>query len=107
MTKTKVAFLEGRLLSSQSEQSEKFSKGWLAGKKPIRAFWKCNFCFDHVNRLILFIFSQTFRVVDPKNEMLTPCTNYTIIIVVLEPSDTSAEGSSCSINATTGIITLI
>jgi len=26
MIKTKVAFLEGRLLSSQSEQSEKFSK---------------------------------------------------------------------------------
>jgi len=31
MIKTKVAFLEGRLLSSQSEQSEKFSKSpdWL------------------------------------------------------------------------------
>jgi len=30
MIKTKVTFLEGRLLSSQSEQSEKFSKspGW-------------------------------------------------------------------------------
>jgi len=26
MNKTKVAFLDGRLLSSQSEQSEKFSK---------------------------------------------------------------------------------
>jgi len=26
MLKTKVAFLEGRLLSSQTEQSEKFSK---------------------------------------------------------------------------------
>jgi len=26
MIKTKVAFLEGRLLSSKSEQSEKFSK---------------------------------------------------------------------------------
>jgi len=42
MIKTKVAFLEGRLLSSQSEQSEKFSK-------PIQ---KSHFCFDHVNRLI-------------------------------------------------------
>jgi len=31
MIETKVAFLEGRLLSSQSEQSEKFSKSpdWL------------------------------------------------------------------------------
>jgi len=31
MIKTKVAFLEGRFLSSQSEQSEKFLKnpGWL------------------------------------------------------------------------------
>jgi len=41
MIKTKVAFLEGWLLSSQSEQSEKFSKSpdWLekAGppKKPL------------------------------------------------------------------------
>jgi len=39
MIKIEVAFLEGRLLSSQSEQSEKFSKSpdWL--------------CFDHINRL--------------------------------------------------------
>jgi len=40
MIKTKVTFLKGRLLSSQSEQSEKFSKSpdWLqAGppKKPL------------------------------------------------------------------------
>jgi len=44
MIKTKVAFLEGRLLSSQSEQSEKFPKSsdWLE---------KSYFCFDHVNRL--------------------------------------------------------
>jgi len=43
MIKTKVAFLEGRLLSSQSEQSERFSKSsdWLE---------KSHFCFDHVNR---------------------------------------------------------
>jgi len=35
MIKTKVAFLEGLLLSSQSKQSEKFSKSadWLE-KKP-------------------------------------------------------------------------
>jgi len=43
MIKTKVAFLEGRLLSSQSEQSKKFSKSldWpekaSPPKKPILA----------------------------------------------------------------------
>jgi len=46
MIKTKVAFLEGRLLFIQSEQFEKFSKaliGWKkAGppKKPL-LFWSC------------------------------------------------------------------
>jgi len=51
MIKTKVAFLEGRLLSCQSEQSEKFSKSpdWL--KKP--ALLKSHFCSDHVNRLYM------------------------------------------------------
>jgi len=41
-----VAFLEGRLLSIQSEQSEKFSKisDWLK---------KSHFCFDYVNRLMV------------------------------------------------------
>jgi len=59
MIKTKVAFLEDRLLSSQSEQSEKFSKspdnlksfqkaliGWKKAGPP-----KSHFCFDHINRL--------------------------------------------------------
>jgi len=43
MIKTKVAFLEDRLLSNQSEQSEKFSKSpdWLE-KKP--ALQKNHFC---------------------------------------------------------------
>jgi len=38
MIKTKVAFLEGRLLSSQSEQSEKFSKSpdWLKKSRPFK-----------------------------------------------------------------------
>jgi len=46
MIKTKVAILEGRFLSSQSEQSEKFSKSpdWLK---------KTHFCFDHENKLIV------------------------------------------------------
>jgi len=36
MIKTKVAFLEGWLLSSQSKQSEKFSKSsdWLEKSRP-------------------------------------------------------------------------
>jgi len=52
-----VDFLEGRLLTSQSEQFKKYSKSsdWLekkaltGWKKP--AFQKSHFCFDHVNRL--------------------------------------------------------
>jgi len=49
MIKTKVAFLEGRLLSSQSEQSDKFSKSpdWLEKNRPS----KKPLLFDHVNRL--------------------------------------------------------
>jgi len=36
MIKTKVAFLDGRILSSQSEQSKKFSKNpdWLEKSRP-------------------------------------------------------------------------
>jgi len=50
MIKTKVAFLEGRLSSSQSKQLKKYSKSsdWLE-KKPA----KSHFCFDHVNRLFI------------------------------------------------------
>jgi len=52
MIKTKVAFLEGRLLFSQSEQSEKFSKNsdWLEKSGPP----KKPLCFDHVNRLCVY-----------------------------------------------------
>jgi len=44
MIKTKVAFLEGQLLFSQSKQSEMFSNSpdWLE---------KSHFCFDHLKRL--------------------------------------------------------
>jgi len=50
MIKTKVTILEGRLLSGQSEQSEKLSKSsdWLEKAGPP----KKHFGFDHVNRLI-------------------------------------------------------
>jgi len=44
MIKIKVAFLEGRLLSSQSEQFKKFSKS-------SDRLEKSHFCFDHVNKL--------------------------------------------------------
>jgi len=38
MIKTKVAFLEGRLLSSQSDQTENFSKSsdWLEKSRPFK-----------------------------------------------------------------------
>jgi len=47
MIKTEVAFLEGWLLSSQSEQSEKLSKSsdWLEKRLALQ---KSHFCFDHV-----------------------------------------------------------
>jgi len=53
MIKTKVAFLEGRILSSQSEQSEKFFKaliGWKKAGPP-----KKPLLFNHVNRLRMHI----------------------------------------------------
>jgi len=46
MIKTQVAFLEGRLLSSQLEQSEVFKKPWLAEKSRLSkkgAFWRAGF----------------------------------------------------------------
>jgi len=49
--KTNAAFLEGRLLSSQSEQSEKFQKyliGWKKADPP-----KKPLLFDHINRLLI------------------------------------------------------
>jgi len=52
MIKTKVAYLESRLLSSQSEQFKMYSisSDWL---EKSRLFEKSHFCFDHVNRLIM------------------------------------------------------
>jgi len=56
MIKTKVAFLEGRLLSIQSEQSEKFSKtektliGWKKASPPKKPL----LFHDHVNRLLVY-----------------------------------------------------
>jgi len=47
MIKTKVTFLEGRLLSSQSEQYERYSTSsdWLEKKPTLE---KSHFCFDRV-----------------------------------------------------------
>jgi len=52
MIKTKVAFLEGWLLSGQSEQLKKYLKSsdWVEKSRPSK---KSHFCFDHVNRLIV------------------------------------------------------
>jgi len=49
----KNGFFGCRLLSSQSEQSEKFSKSpdWLEKKPPLK---KSHFCFHHVNRQTLY-----------------------------------------------------
>jgi len=44
MIKTKAAFVEGRLLSSQSEQFKKYSKifDWLERSRPSKkATWSC------------------------------------------------------------------
>jgi len=65
MIKTKVAFLEGRRLSNQLEQSEKLSKsliGWKKAGPP-----KIHFCFDHVNRL---------QVNENVNAVLTFCLSF-------------------------------
>jgi len=51
MMKTKVAFLVGQLLISQSEQFKKYSKAEMDEKKP--ALQKNHFCFGHVNSLIM------------------------------------------------------
>jgi len=50
MIKTKVAFLEGRLLSSQSELFDYFfnCSNWLDKSRPSK---KSHFCFYHVNWL--------------------------------------------------------
>jgi len=52
--------LEGRLLSSQSEQFKKYSKSsdWLK---------KSRFCFNHVNRLMVALVSRT----TPEEQKLT------------------------------------
>jgi len=49
MTKTKVAFLEGRLLSSQSEQYKSFQKALISWKKAGPP--KTHVCLDHIYRL--------------------------------------------------------
>jgi len=51
MIKIKVAFLEGRLLSSQSKQFKSIQKAMIGWKKP--ALQKSHFYFDHVNKLIV------------------------------------------------------
>jgi len=68
MIKTKVAFLQGWLLSSQSEQLKKYSKtsGWLEKAGP----QKSHFCFDHVNRLYMCRRIQDVQVVQTKQKVI-------------------------------------
>jgi len=58
MIKTKVAFLEGRIFCSQSQQFVKFSHSsdWLEKKTAIQ---KSQFGFHHVNRLIMTRLQKT------------------------------------------------
>jgi len=54
MIKTKVSFLEGRLLSSQSEQFEKYSKS--SDRLEKSHFWSCKqaisgLAFTHIEDL--------------------------------------------------------
>jgi len=64
MIKTTVAFLEGRLLFSQSEQSEKFSKSsdWLVKSRPSKKpllFRSCKQA-NTVYLFYLFIYLHSF-----------------------------------------------
>jgi len=54
---TKVAFLESRLLTSQSEQFKEYSKSsdWLEKSRPS----KKHFCFHHVSRIyVSFVYER-------------------------------------------------
>jgi len=53
MVKTKVAFLENRIFSSQSDLFEYFlnCSDWLDKSRPSQ---KSHFCFDYVNRLLVY-----------------------------------------------------
>jgi len=69
MIKTKSGILESRLLSSQLEQSEKFSKtsDWLKKAGPP----KKHFCFDHVNRLSMIFMSNLYKPISfPKKKKI-------------------------------------
>jgi len=76
--KTKVAFLEGRLLSSQSELSEKFSKSpdWLEKKTALQ---KSHFCFDHINRIYSYIiWHASICATYLKQKTVLICTNLSV-----------------------------
>jgi len=72
MIKTKVAVLDGRLFSSQSELFKNFSNrsDWLdKSRTGFEKFEKSHFCFDHVNRLI-----QTYRFEGLSLLLLNSCS---------------------------------
>jgi len=63
MIKTKVAFLEGRLLSSQSEQAEKFSKQAIHIHLPLN-FSNCQLLYIYISLFIYailpFLFTEPY-----------------------------------------------
>jgi len=75
MIKTIVAFLESRLLSSQSEQFKTYSKStdwsWKKAGPP-----KIHFCFDYVNSLLML-----FPTLGPSS----------LPVVVVQPDESHAN----------------
>jgi len=60
MCKTNVAFLEGQLLSSQSEQFKKYLKSSNCQEKAGPP--KSHYCFGHVNRLYMALKLNPLRI---------------------------------------------
>jgi len=80
MIKTKVAFLKGRLLSSQSEQFKNYSKSsdWLEKSQ------KSHFCFDHVNRLNINKLHSFVRTILLEHEAHF-CSNFKSKLKIIQP----------------------
>jgi len=75
MIKTKVAFLEGRLLFSQPEQLQKFSKSsdWLEKSRPFKKpllFWSCKQA-KYETVLITATFPIKDKTEQPKHSILS------------------------------------
>jgi len=88
----KSGFLEVRLLSSQSKQSEKvFKKPWLAEKKAGPP--KSHFCFDHVNRLIVSNYRAGSRPPQTSDREWPPFTlNKSLLVCLLDQNKSGFFG---------------